>query len=139
MVQLRTNRLIKKNFFLNNQFSKNLPPIDLISSKLQNMWLICCEASRQTRNDLEDNSHFDVSRRYSLYSRRGRRISIIIKFIKQRWTDLPIKSRCSLTIQSNFGQKVVQSEPDKTLCPSVGQSSVTGPYKYNVHFFLSFL
>lgn len=39
---------------------KNLPPLDLISSKLQNLWLICNQVSQLKNDPLEDNHHFDV-------------------------------------------------------------------------------
>ena len=39
---------------------KKLPPVEDVSTRIQNLWSICDEASMQTNNELEDHPRFDV-------------------------------------------------------------------------------
>jgi len=48
-------------FHLIKYILKKLPPVNDLSNRLQNLWLLCHEASKQTKSDIEDNPTFDVN------------------------------------------------------------------------------
>ncbi len=37
-----------------------MPPLEDLSSRLQNLWSLCHEATKQTKSELEDNPKYDV-------------------------------------------------------------------------------
>lgn len=50
----------------NHVTPEKVPPIEDLSSRLQNLWYICHEAGKQTKSSIEDNPKYDINGCYDV-------------------------------------------------------------------------